>query len=559
MIGECDFWEYLFVKGRSVIIGLGMACGIGFSPIIATAQVPISVEPTVPGTAELTVPGTAELTFTGTIAETGGAPITDPLMQTLPMVDDLSDLTPDHWAYKYVKNLNDRYNLLTGYPDSTFRGNQPFTRNEFVAVLAKVFERAELFKAERQEDLNALKRLTEFYRTALADLRIRMDGLTERGTQLEQQNVSATTKLNTQVIQTLTNGTGAKLTAMSRLRLDLQSSFTGRDRLVTELEFGTNGGDAIANAQTNQGNRLGTIGKLVDGGGLQEVGTASQGRLRKLYYEFPLGEKVNLAVGSALPPSDFVDHNRFANSSGSNFASSFFANNPLIVQNDLDRFGGAGIAVSWQATPQLTLRGLYTAADANRPQPELTVGPCNAPPGVLCAPTPLPPSFPPPKGGLFGDRYQGTIEAEFQPSANITTRLQYTNAKINGTEINALGLNTEWLVSREFAVFGRYGIGNYQGLNTQLLQNLNLQPHSWMVGGTLRNFLITGSKVGLAIGQPFVESDLGNATQTNTEAYFSFLLNDKINLIPSLQIVSNPDNQKGRTIWQWAIRMVIDF
>jgi Carbohydrate-selective porin, OprB family/S-layer homology domain len=530
--------------------GIGLTSGAGFTPI-AAAQVSISVEPSVPGSI-------AE-TSAAISAETGAETSTDPLMQKLPTVDELSDLTPEHWAYKYVKSLNDRYNLLTGYPDNTFRGNQPFTRYEFVAVLAKVFERAELFKEERQEDLNALKRLTEFYRTALADLRIRMDGLTERGTQLEQQNVSATTKLNTQVIQTLTNGTGAKLTAMSRLRLDLQSSFTGRDRLVTEFEFGTQGGDAIANAQTNAGNRLGTIGKLVDGGGLQEVGTAPQGQLRKLYYEFPLGQHLNLAVGSALPPSDFVDHNRFANSSGSNFASSFFANNPLIVQNDLDRFGGAGVAVSWQATHQLTLRGLYTAADANRPQPAFNIGPCTAPPGALCAPTPLRPSLPPPQGGLFGDRYQGTIEAEFQPSAGIATRLQYTNAKINGTDINALGVNAEWLVSREFAVFGRYGIGNYQGLNTQLLQNLNLQPHSWMVGGTLRNFLLTGSTVGLAIGQPFVTGNLGNATQTNTEAYFSFLLNDKINLIPSLQIVTNPDNQKGKTIWQWAIRMVLDF
>jgi hypothetical protein len=37
------------------------------------------------------------------------------------------------------------------------------------------------------------------------------------------------------------------------------------------------------------------------------------------------------------------------------------------------------------------------------------------------------------------------------------------------------------------------------------------------------------------------------------------LLNDKINLIPSVQIVSNPGNQKGRTIWEWAFRAVVDF
>jgi Carbohydrate-selective porin, OprB family/S-layer homology domain len=502
------------VNGRSATMGLGIsglviAIWVGLATA-TIAQVPIPLAEPI-GTPTIPIPE---------------EPAADPLMQSIPGVDDLADLKPDHWAYKYVKSLNERYNLLTGYPDNTFRGNQPFTRDEFLAVLAKVFERAELFKEERQEDMNALRRLAEFYRTALADLRIRMDGLKERGATLERQNFSATTKLHSQVIQTLTNGTQAKMTAMSRLRLDLTTSFTGADRLVTELEFGTNGGDAIALAQTSQGNRLGTIGKLVDGGGLQEVGTSSTGQLRKLYYEFPLGEQLNIAVGTAIPPSDFIDRNRFANSSGSNFGSSFFANNPLIVQNDIDRFGGAGAAVSWQVAKKLTVRGLYAAADGNK---------------------------------TLNDRYQGTIEAELQPSASTALRLQYTNAKINGTDINAFGLNAEWAVARELALFGRFGVGSYTGFNTQLLQDLDLNPRSWMMGATLRNFLITGSKVGIAIGQPLVESDLGNATQTNTEAYFSFLLNDKINLIPSLQIVSNPDNQKGRTIWQWAIRMVIDF
>jgi hypothetical protein len=478
----------------------------------------------------------------------------DPLMQQVPNVDSLSDLTPDHWAYKYVKSLNERYNILTGYPDNTFRGNQPFTREEFLAVLAKIFERVELFKQERQEDLDALRRLAEFYRSALKELRIRMDGLEERVATLDRQNFSPTTKLGVQVTQTLTNGTIAKMTAMSRLRLNLKSSFTGQDQLLTQLEFGTNGSDAIALAQSQQGNRFGTTGFLADGGGLQEVGTPSQGRLRKLYYQFPLNA-VTITVGTALPPSDFVDRNRFANDSGTNFASSFFANNPLIVQNEIDRFGGAGVAVNWQISEQAAIRGLYSAADANRSQDGLGIGPCTAPTGAVCAPL----IVPQPEGGLFGDRYQGTIEAELRPAKNFTTKLQYTNAKVNGTDINAFGVNLEWGVARELALFGRYGVGSYEGFNQRSLQNLDLNPRSWMVGATLRNFLITGSKAGIAIGQPFVESGLGNATQTNTEAYFSFLLNDKINVIPSIQIVSNPDNQKGRTIWQWAFRMVIDF
>ncbi|MBE9033262.1 iron uptake porin [filamentous cyanobacterium LEGE 11480] len=491
-------------------------------------------------------------------------PIADPLMQSVPSVQIFSDVTPDDWAYEYVKTLNERYNLKIGDADGKFRGNEPLTRYEFASVLAQVLKRVEIFRDQEQEELNALQRLLNSYRDALTSLRIRMrglprqdgraelNGLEERSDRLVKQNVSPTTKLQTQIVQSLTDGTGANTTTLSRIRLNLRSSFRGTDQLVTQLEFGNNGRDAIAKAQEEQGNALGSVGAIADGGGLIETGTATQGRIRKLYYEFPVSQAVRVAIGSNLPPSDFVDRNRFANSSGRNFASSFFANNPLIVQNEIDQLGGAGVAADWKITPQISLRGIYAAADADRPQSNNVVTNIAAAQGVSA---PLPQTT----GGLFGDRYQATIEAEYQPRKDVAVRLQYTNAQINGMDINAVGLNAEWAIRREIAVFGRLGFGRYAGFNLRRFEDLDLNPRSWMVGATLRNFLITGSKAGIAIGQPFVESDFGNATQTNTEAYFSFLINDKINLIPSLQIVSNPDNRRGKTIWQWAFRVVVDF
>jgi Carbohydrate-selective porin, OprB family/S-layer homology domain len=466
----------------------------------------------------------------------------DPLMQSIPKVEALDDVQPSDWAYQYVKTLNERYNLLIGDPDGKFRGNEPLTRYEFAAVLSQVLQRVEIFRDEEREELNALQRLLDSYRAAIADLRIRLSGiqgsdadrggLEERTDRLERQVVSPTTKLQTQIVQTLSDGTGAKATGLSRVRLNLLSSFSGSDQLVTQLEFGNNASDAISQAQARQGNALGTTSELIDGGGLTEAGTPAAGRLRKLYYEFPIGKTLRLAIGSNLPPSDFIDQNRFANPSGANFASSFFANNPLIVQNAIDQVGGAGVAADWVITEKLRLRGVYAAANAGTPQPQ---------------------------GGLFGDRYQASLETEYQPTPNLALRLQYTNAKVNGVNINAVGLNGEWAVRREVALFGRIGFGRYEGFDVRRFEQLDLNPTSWMAGATIRNVLLTGSKAGIAIGQPFVESGFGTATQTNTEAYFSFLLNDKINLIPSLQIVSDPGNQQGKTIWEWAFRAVVDF
>jgi Carbohydrate-selective porin, OprB family/S-layer homology domain len=501
--------------GPSLVIGLIISLGLGQS---AGAQTPM-----------------------GTI-ETQSLFPADPLMRSIPNVTALDDVQPTDWAYQYVKTLNERYNLLIGDPDGKFRGNAPLTRNEFATVLAQVLQRVETFRDEEREEMNALQRLLDSYRDAISDLRIRLEGtqealnirggLEERTDRLGQQVFSPTTKLQTQIVQTLSDGTGARATGLSRVRLNLRSSFSGRDQLITQLEFGNNASDAISQAQPAQANALSTTSELIDGGGLTEVGTPAAGRLRKLYYEFPIGKTLRLALGSNLPPSDFIDQNRFANPSGANFASSFFVNNPLIVQNSIDRFGGAGVAADWAITDQLRLRGVYAAANAGTPQSP---------------------------GGLFGDRYQATVETAYQPTQNLALRLQYTNAKINGVNINAVGLNGEWAVRREVALFGRIGFGRYEGFDIRRFEPLDLNPTSWMAGATIRNVLLTGSKAGIAIGQPFVESGFGTATQTNTEAYFSFLLNDKINLIPSLQIVSDPGNVEGKTIWQWAFRAVVDF
>lgn len=458
------------------------------------------------------------------------APTAPTLGAALPLVADLSDVTPDHWAYKAVKALVDKYGILMGDPDGKFRGNRAMTRFEFAAALAALLGQIDRFSLD-ELDLDTISRLQASFQEALKDLQTRSGEIATLTGQLERQVFSPTSKLNTQVSTVLTNGTDAPMTTFTRVRLTLATSFQGSDRLVTQIEAGSDGGDAISAAQNRRGNRLGTLGVIADGGALATVGVPPQGRLRKLYYSFRAADRVTVAVGTALPPSDFIDYNTFANESGLNFASSFFANNPLIVQNGIDRFGGAGAAVSWQVQPNITVRGLYAAADAADPVQ-----------------------------GLWRDRRQFSLEGEYQfPSNPVTVRLQYTNARVNGSKINAFGINSEWAWNRQFALFGRLGVGSYRGFNTALGQDLKLNPRTWAVGASVRNFLITGSTAGVALGQPFGTSQLGNATQTNFETYFSFLLNDHLNISPSLFVVSNPDNQRGRTIWQWAMRVVFDF
>lgn len=443
-------------------------------------------------------------------------------------VAELTDVQPTDWAYQSVKTLIERYGLMNG--SKAFRGNQPLTRFEFARVISLVMEQVAPIATE--DEVKVIRKLQGLYEEALTDVRSRMTTFETAESRLTNQQFSTTTKFSGISDQILTGGSSnSKISVISRVRLNFDTSFSGRDLLVTQFEAGNGGLDAVGLNQQRQGNRLSTVGSIVDGGGLDAVGVSSNVRIRKLYYSFPLSKTVTLTVGSVIPPSDFIDRNTFANNSGRNFASSFFMNNPLVVQNAIDRAGGAGVVAEWAMRKDLSLRGLFVGSGASDPQV-----------------------------GLFRDQYQATIEGEYRlPTRPITVRAQFTNATVNGSQVNALGLSGEWASSRQVGAFARLGIAQYSGSNSALRGKFDATPMTWAIGGIMRNFVIPGSKAGLAIGQPFITGSLGNATQTNIEAYFGLLVNDRINFSPSILYVINPDNQLAKSVWQWGLRMSFEF
>ncbi|MFH1347754.1 MAG: S-layer homology domain-containing protein [Candidatus Margulisiibacteriota bacterium] len=53
--------------------------------------------------------------------------------------DKFSDITPSHWAYRYII-LADENGLITGYPDGSFRPSNTITRMEALAIVARFME-----------------------------------------------------------------------------------------------------------------------------------------------------------------------------------------------------------------------------------------------------------------------------------------------------------------------------------------------------------------------------------------------------------------------------------
>ena len=59
----------------------------------------------------------------------------DPVAQNVTSVSQLSDVRPTDWAFTALQSLVERYGVIAGYPDRTFRGKQALTRYEFAAGL----------------------------------------------------------------------------------------------------------------------------------------------------------------------------------------------------------------------------------------------------------------------------------------------------------------------------------------------------------------------------------------------------------------------------------------
>ncbi len=161
-------------------------------------------------------------------------------------VDQLRDVDPTSWAYEALRSLVERYGCIVGYPDQTFRGNRALTRWEFAAGLNACMEQMERLiaatEAVLREDIEKLQRLMQEFEAELAALGARVDNLEGRVAFLEDHQFSTTTKLAGEAIIAGTTNAGDdndnQGILVNRVRLVLNTSFTGQDRLVTRLASG---------------------------------------------------------------------------------------------------------------------------------------------------------------------------------------------------------------------------------------------------------------------------------------------------------------------------------
>lgn len=291
--------------------------------------------------------------------------VEDTLQRQINSVKQLSDVKSTDWTYEALRSLVDRYQCLSGYPDSTFRGNSHLTRYEFAVSLNVCLNQIASNRIEAT-DLSTLIKLQTDFSQELSTLKGRVNNLDERNTALERQQFSTTTKLKAQIITAYSDTFGdavgnnedkSETFLGNRGRLNFESSFTGQDLLRVRLEFGNffneDGDSKIALATGTGMTRLNFDDDNAD--------TLSVSQVR---YYFPVNDSLSFVVGTVgigytditqtITPATIAD-------GGNGIPSLFGEYNPIF------RKGGGGAAVNYNFTNDLTLTLGYLADNPSSP------------------------------------------------------------------------------------------------------------------------------------------------------------------------------------------------
>ena len=523
-------------------------------------------------------------------------------------VSQLSDVQPTDWAFQALQSLVERYGCIAGYPNGTYRGNRAMTRYEFAAGLNACLERVNELIATatndlvRKQDLETLRRLQEEFSAELATLRGRVDGLEARAAELEANQFSTTTKLQGEAIFAAIGATGGapgredpNIILTNRVRLNLNTSFTGKDLLITGLQAHNflGGLDGRGSVQES----LGLASPLLSAStartsfepqfpGIDPKNLSARGansvELYKLLYIFPIADKLTLFAGTSAEVSDaFPAILPFAGE-GQESISRFGTLNPVLRVSG--GTSGTGLASAagfiFNLSDAIDLRALYGSVNANLP--------ANAPdilPSV--SGTPL-------GSGIFGGSSVVAAQLTLKPSRSIDIGFNYANSY---HEINILG--TGLTSSDVFALSGaNIGLGipvklnSFGGtVNFRFSEQLALSGYgaaifvddssgrvnasstftSWMVGLHLKDLIKKGNTAGILFGQPLYRTDadgdaslaaagVQRATPYHLEAYYKFKVNDNVSITPGAFVLFNPEgDSRNETTTVGVLRTTFTF
>ncbi len=498
-------------------------------------------------------------------------------------VSQLSDVKPTDWAFQALQSLVERYGVIVGYPDRTYRGNRALTRYEFAAGLNAALDRVNELLASstadlvKKEDLATLQKLQEQFASELAALRGRVDALEARTAKLEKQQFSTTTKLNGEVIfnvagvlggdralnsdqQRTVNAGGADPRGANRsiqdntiftdrVRLNFDTSFTGKDRLRTRLEANNTTAFNAGVTGTNQTRLVFDSTNNVD----------NSLQIGKLFYRFPVGKNLTVVVDAI--GGEFYDNvntfNPFLTAGGTGTISRFGRFNPIYRLSNTGSATntGAGVSAVYRLSDNFVVSGGYLARRPNDP-------------GV--------------DRGLFNGTYAALGQIEFNPSKDLSLGFTYVHGYYSAeagdvntsgstgsafasapfgagvpTTVNSYGAQASYRFSPGFNVSGwvGYTAATAERRAAGIFTGGDASIWNWSVQLAFPDLGKKGNLAGIIVGVPpkVTSNDyaLGTArrrdrdTSFHVEGLYRYQLNNNLSITPGVIVIFNPEHNSA--------------
>jgi hypothetical protein len=507
-------------------------------------------------------------------------------------INQFSDVKPTDWAFQALNNLIERYGCVAGYPDGTYRGKQAMTRYEAAALLNACLDRV-------TEVTDELRRLMDEFAKELTVIRGRLDKLDAKVGKLEAMQFSTTTKLQGQATFVLggvsasgnsfyqgfnlpasnVNANGfnglpilpnalplslpltaantatwynilnpqnaaAKYNALYGattfsydVRLNLSTSFTGKDLLYTRLRSGN-----FNNAFNGNGVNLTRLDLASNGFGTGPgFNSSNVVGIDRLWYRFPSGKEFSFVVAARGRNTEILGANPsvYATKGADRILDFFSVHGAPGVYN---KATGAGFGMIWQqdvkkGKPRFSFSASWIAPNGEIGQ-AYDGNPFACAGGV--------------EGGLFANCSGGSLLTQLAYTTsqfNVSLAYRYGNSGSNfrsGTEYvasngwflrtgssNSFALNSYWQPKKSGwlpSISGGWAINNltnnanngaFTGVTVNGLTGAVFptyyngtyvtQSQSWFVGLQWDDVINKGNSLGFAIGQPTFATSLSLA------------------------------------------------
>ena len=487
------------------------------------------------------------------------------ISQNVTSVSQLSDVRPTDWAFTALQSLVERYGCIAGYPDRTFRGKQATSRYEFAAGLNACLDKineiisAGLADKVSKEDLATLRKLQEEFAAELATLRGRVDALDAKTAKLEAQQFSTTTKLRGEAIFGLVGGSdGVSATGVDRTnivfnyraRLNLDTSFTGKDLLRTRLQA----------SNTDQFTDL--VGSRPDGNSTRlsydGFGSANNFEINRLSYRFPVGDNITAYLAPIGAPEDVISPLNPIESDSQGTISRTGRFNPLIRIASGSRTTGLAVAgLTFKFNNQAALELMYSAANAAAP-----IG----------------------QGGLSGNDTKLAAQLVLKPSEAFTVGLGYANAYTVGNTLSSglnvdsigfgggiTGIKTDTVVgSLIFDITKKITLSGWYSASFATATGIDASTTftNWLAVISGKDLFTEGDLAAVSFGQPLLRTNVAGVplvqgslnTPYHLETFYRFRVSKNISITPGVFFVFNQNsNSANGTATVGVLRTTFSF